>query len=56
MSRNNPENILIQSRGEREVNQKVVLAELKAMYTRKAQRVGMSLQAYCERFNVRGIV
>jgi len=46
----------MQSRAAREYNQKAVKAELKAMYCRKAWRVQMSLQAYCERFGIRGVV
>lgn len=46
----------MQSRAARECNQKAVKAELKAMYCRKAHRVGMSLEAYCQRFGIRGIV
>ncbi|AXY82047.1 hypothetical protein [Pectobacterium phage Slant] len=46
----------MRSRVALELNQKAVQAELKAMYYRKAWRCGMTLQAYCARFNVRGIV
>lgn len=55
-SRLNPETLLMQSRAARECNQLAVKAELKAMYCRKAWRCGMTLHAYCARFNVRGIV
>lgn len=52
----NPEEMLARSRVSPELNQKAVKAELKAMYCRKAHRVGMSLEAYCHRFGIRGIV
>lgn len=55
-SRLNPETLLIQSRAARECNQKAVQAELKAMYCRKAWRCGMTLEAYCARFGIRGVV
>lgn len=55
-SRHNPETVLMQSRAARECNQKAVQAELKAMYCRKAWLVGMTLQAYCHRFGIRGVV
>lgn len=55
-SRLNPETLLMQSRAARECNQKAVKAELKAMYCRKAHRVGMSLEAYCHRFGIRGVL
>lgn len=46
----------MQSRAARECNQKAVKAELKAMYRRKAWRVQMTLEAYCARFGIRGVV
>lgn len=46
----------MQSRAARECNVKAVQAELKAMYIRKAYRVGMTLEAYCARFGIRGVV
>lgn len=55
-SRLNPETLLMQSRAARECNQLAVKAELKAMYSRKAWRCGMTLEAYCHRFGIRGVV
>lgn len=52
----NPETLLIQSRAAHECNQKAVKAELKAMYCRKAWRVQMTLEQYCKRFGIRGVV
>lgn len=52
----NPETLLIQSRVSIELNQKAVKAELKAQYCRKAWRCGMTLEQYCHRFGIRGIV
>ena len=52
----NPEEILARSRVSPELNQKAVKAELRAMYCRKAWRVGMTLEAYCQRFGIRGVV
>ncbi|ALA46471.1 hypothetical protein BF2512_14 [Dickeya phage BF25/12] len=46
----------MQSRAARECNQKAVKAELKATYCRKAWLVGMTLEAYCARFGIRGVV
>ncbi|AXY81668.1 hypothetical protein HOU11_gp11 [Pectobacterium phage Gaspode] len=46
----------MQSRAARECNTKAVKAELKAMYCRKAWLVGMTLEAYCQRFGIRGVV
>ena len=31
-------------------------AELKAMYSRRAWRCGMTLRAYCVRFGIRGVI
>ncbi|ANT45362.2 hypothetical protein BI050_gp05 [Pectobacterium phage PP90] len=42
----------MRSRVALELNQKAVQAELKAMYIRKAWRVGLSLEEYCRRFHV----
>lgn len=56
LSRNNPETLLMQSRAARECNTKAVKAELKAMYSRRAWRCGMTLRAYCVRFGIRGVV
>lgn len=39
-----------------ELNQKAIQAELKASYCRKAWRVQLSLQEYCKRFGIKGIV
>lgn len=47
-----PERLLAQSRAAIECNQLAVRAELKAMYIRKAWRVGLSLDAYCTRFGI----
>lgn len=55
-SRFNPETLLMQSRAAIECNQKAVKAELRAIYTRRAWRVQMSLEAYCARFGIRGVV
>lgn len=55
-SRLNPETLLMQSRAARECNSKAVKAELKAMYCQKAWRVQLSLQEYCKRFGIKGIV
>lgn len=52
----NPETLLMQPRAARECNQKAVKAELRAMYSRKAWRVQMTLEAYCHRFGIRGVV
>lgn len=52
----NPEEILARSRVSPELNQKAVKAELKAMYSRKAWRVQMTLEAYCARFDIRGVI
>lgn len=52
----NPEALLMQSRAALECNQLAVKAELKAMYCRKAWRVQMTLEQYCKRFNIRGVV
>ena len=52
----NPEEMLARSRVSPELNQKAVKAELKAMYCRKAWLVGMTLQAYCQRFGIRGVL
>lgn len=46
----------MQSRAARECNQLAVRAELKAMYSRKAWRCGMTLEAYCARFGIRGVI
>ncbi|AZF94980.1 hypothetical protein [Pectobacterium phage Zenivior_B1] len=48
----NPETLLMNSRAALEINTKAVQAELKAMYIRKAWRVGLSLEEYCRRFHV----
>lgn len=50
-----PETILSKARPELAVNQRMVWAELHAMYIQKAQRVGMSLDAYCTRFNIKQV-
>ncbi|AZF94942.1 hypothetical protein HOU74_gp36 [Pectobacterium phage Phoria] len=42
----------MRSRAARECNTRAVKAELKAMYIRKAWRVGLSLEEYCRRFHV----
>lgn len=52
----NPEEILARSRVSPELNQKAVKAELRALYSRKAWRVQMTLEAYCQRFGIRGVV
>ncbi|AZF94086.1 hypothetical protein HOU71_gp44 [Pectobacterium phage Clickz] len=46
----------MQSRAARECNTRVVKAELKAMYCRKAWLVGTTLEAYCQRFGIRGVI
>lgn len=46
----------MQSRAARECNSKAVKAELKAMYSRKAWRCGMTLEAYCVRFGIKGVI
>ncbi|AXY81994.1 hypothetical protein [Pectobacterium phage Nobby_B3] len=46
----------MRSRVALELNQKAVQAELKAMYCRKAWLVGMTLEAYCQRFGIRGVI
>jgi len=48
----NPELVLMRSRAAVECNADAVQAELKAMYCRKAWRVGMSLDGYCRRFGI----
>lgn len=48
----NPELVLMRSRAAVECNADAVRAELKAMYCRKAWRVGMSLDGYCQRFGI----
>ncbi len=48
----NPELVLMRSRAAVECNADAVQAELKAMYCRKAWRVGMSLDGYCQRFGI----
>lgn len=50
-----PEAILAKARPELAVNQRMVWAELHAMYSKKAQRVGMTLDAYCHRFNIKQV-
>lgn len=55
-SRLNPETLLMQSRAARECNQLAVKAELKAMYSRRAWRCGMTLEAYCQRFGIGDVV
>lgn len=52
----NPEEMLARSRVSPELNQKAVKAELKVQYCRKAWLVGMTLEAYCARFGIRGVV
>ncbi|AXY81780.1 hypothetical protein [Pectobacterium phage Lelidair] len=52
----NPETLLMNSRAALEINTKAVQAELKAMYCRKAWLVGMTLEAYCQRFGIRGVI
>lgn len=49
----NPETLLMQTRTAPECNQLAIQAELKCMYIRKAHRVGLTLDAYCERFGIR---
>lgn len=49
----NPEHQIMMSRAAIECNRKAVNAELEMMYRRKAWRVGLSLDAYCQRFGVR---
>jgi hypothetical protein len=55
-SRLNPETLLMQSRAARECNTKAVTAELKAMYCHKAWRVQLTLEEYCKRFGIKGVV
>ena len=45
----------MRSRVALELNQKAVQAELKASYCRKAWRCGMTLEAYCKRFGIKGL-